>query len=484
VASLAIVQYVESQTQGEKSMKVLSNLLTVVMVMSIVLLSACTMVVDPNFQPTSAASQVQPDAGAWQPWVLAAGDELRPAAPPDQTASLAEIDELKEMMAQRDSAAEALVTYWDAGSPAYRWVEIAVAAHQALPPGPPFTRPMSLVTVAMSDAMIAAWDAKYTYNRPDPSAQDSTLTALVDAPAVPSYPSEHAVAAGAASTVLSYLFPDDAAKYAALAEEAAHSRLVAGVNYPSDVEAGLALGRAVGQKVIERAMSDGFDAVWEGTVPSEPGQWTGETVFAPLAGTLKAWVLASNDQFRPEAPPAYDSEQALAELAAVTSFTRTFASNAGAFYWQASSGVKYVWYDFANRLLFENHLDDNAPLSALVYAAMTVAQHDGYIGCFDAKYTYWAMRPNQMDPELVTLFPNPPHPTYPSAHSCGSMAATTALASFFPSDAEALNKAAQEAGQARIWAGIHFPIDVIAGEALGKAVGEMVAEHVEAMTQP
>ncbi len=409
---------------------------------------------------------------------------FRPPAPLDQAGAMAEIAELKALAAGRDEASEKVVAYWDAGSPAYRWVEIAVAAHQALPSGPPFSRPMSLVTVAMSDAMIAAWDAKYTYNRPSPSTVDGSLVTLLDAPDVPSYPSEHAVAAGAAATVLSYLFPDDTAKYAALAEEAAHSRLIAGVNYPSDIEAGLELGRAVGQKVVERAMSDGFDGVWEGTVPTEPGHWTGETVFMPLAGTFKAWVLKSNDQFRPEAPPAYDSEEALAELTAVTSFTRTFASNARAFYWQAPTGVKYVWYDVTNRLLFENNLDENAPRSAMVYAAMTAAQHDGYIGCFDAKYTYWAMRPNQLNPELVTLFPTPAHPSYPSAHSCGSMAAATVLASFFPHNAEGVINTAKEAGQARIWAGIHFPIDVVAGEALGKSVGELAVERVESMMHP
>ena len=463
-------------------MKMLSKLVLGVMILG--LLAGCTMVVDPNLQLQATSTQIEPDAGSWQPWVLASGDEFRPPAPPDQTTTLAEIAELKALAAGRDDAAQSLVTYWDAGSPAYRWVEIAVAAHNALPSGPPFSRPMSLVTVAMSDAMIAAWDAKYTYNRPSPATIDGALVTLLDAPAVPSYPSEHAVAAGAAATVLSYLFPNDAAKYAAMAEEAAYSRLVAGVNYPSDIDAGLALGRAVGQKVVERAMDDGFDAVWEDTVPTEPGHWTGETVFMPLAGTFKAWVLESNDQFRPAAPPAYDSAEAQAELAAVTGYTRTFASNAGAFYWQAPTGVKYVWYNYANRLLFENDLDENAPLSALVYAAMTAAQHDGYIGCFDAKYTYWAMRPNQIDPDLVTLFPTPPHPSYPSAHSCGSMAAATVLASFFPRDAEAIIRTAKEAGQARIWAGIHFPIDIIAGEALGASVGELAVERVEGMTHP
>ncbi|MEZ4659658.1 MAG: phosphatase PAP2 family protein [Caldilineaceae bacterium] len=50
---------------------------------------------------------------------------------------------------------------------------------------------------------IVAWDAKYAYNRPRPSG----ITPLIVEPASPSYPSEHAAAAGAAATVLAYLFP-------------------------------------------------------------------------------------------------------------------------------------------------------------------------------------------------------------------------------------------------------------------------------------
>jgi hypothetical protein len=64
------------------------------------------------------------------------------------------------------------------------------------------------------------------------------------------------------------------------------------------------------------------------------------------------------------------------------------------------------------------------------------------------------------------------------------MAAATVLASVFPHDGEAIINAAKEAGQVRIWAGIYLPIDVSAGEALGKSVGELAVEHVESMLHP
>src|SRR5260370_25703056 len=104
-----------------------------------------------------------------------------------------------------------------------------------------FTRGLALVNVAIYDATVAAWDSKYAYNRQHPSAADPSIKPSVGLPESPSYPSEHAVAAGAASVVLSYLFPNQSEVYADLAEEAARSRLFAGTAYPSDVNAGLEL---------------------------------------------------------------------------------------------------------------------------------------------------------------------------------------------------------------------------------------------------
>jgi membrane-associated phospholipid phosphatase len=125
-------------------------------------------------------------------------------------------------------------------------------------------RMMALLNAAICDATIAAWDAKYTYNRPRPTGADAELSTVIPTRNSPSYPDEHAVTAGAAATVLGYLFPDEAERFSALATEAADSRVMAGVAYPSDIaagldlnEAGLQLGREVGAAVIEWAEADG-----------------------------------------------------------------------------------------------------------------------------------------------------------------------------------------------------------------------------------
>jgi membrane-associated phospholipid phosphatase len=270
------------------------------LVLSLALIAGCTATVDPNFQLRTGSDQIEPDAGQWQTWVLSAGDELRPAAPPDAAATAAEIAELKALASQRDAAAEELVAYWDAGSPSYRWIEIAAA--QVLKTGMPphwLSRMLSSMNVAVYDGMVAAWDAKYAYNRLHPSEFDSTLVTLLPNPTSPSYPSEHAVAAGAASAILAYVFPDDAQIFNDLAQTAAHSRVLAGVSFPSDVEAGLALGRAVAAKVIERAKADGSDAQWTGTVPTGPGIWTGDQPSVPLMGTWKTRSRPSRERCRP-----------------------------------------------------------------------------------------------------------------------------------------------------------------------------------------
>src|SRR4030095_6569024 len=105
----------------------------------------------------------------------------------------------------------------------------------------------------------------------------------------PSYPSEHAAVAGAATGMLANLFPNDAPMFAALEKEACESRLLAGMNYRSDVEVGVSLGQAGARKGVARAEADGSSAKWTGTVPTGAGFWSqapgAPAPLEPLAGT-------------------------------------------------------------------------------------------------------------------------------------------------------------------------------------------------------
>lgn len=429
--------------------------------------------------PASMTTKVgEADAARWGTWVLESADELRPAGPPDAEATAAEMAELMAMTEMRDAEAAASVHFWDAGAPGYRWIEMTIAPYRAGPPNPGVARALALLNVAIYDATIATWDAKYAFNRPRPAG----LSTLISIPGSPSYPDEYAAAAGAASAVLAYLFPDKAEMYAAQAEEAGHSRLIAGVAYPSDVETGLAIGRAVGEKVVALAMTDGSDAKWDGTRPAGPGILTTENPVFPMSGTWRAWTLESNDQFRSAPPPAHDSEQTLAELTEIKAITRTFPIASKAMQWHTFDAAYTYWFDAVSLGLFEAKLDHNPPQAALAYSAMSVANFDAVVACFDSKYAYWRIRPNQLDPEVTTLFNTPPHPSYPAAHACASTANANVIADFFPAQAESILAAGAEAGLSRIWGGIHYRSDVDAGSALGKDVAQWVLGRIRNMT--
>jgi hypothetical protein len=360
-----------------------------------------------------SAQSVEPLAGTWKTWVLTSGSQLR-LPPPSGDLFPTEVTELRMLESQRNAATLSIINYWDSGSPGFRWIEMLYP----LGTGAGNSRSFALLSVAIYDATIAAWDSKYTHNRLRPGQIDLSLTPAIPNPQSPSYPSEHAVVAGAASEVLAYLFPAQAQSYRAKAEEAALSRLQAGVQYRSDITAGLELGRAVAAKVIEWARADGSDRPWTGTVPTGPCRWRSETGAAPampLAGTWRIWVLTSGDQFRPGPPPDCNSDAGKAEAAYVRDFPRTFATNEAAFYWQ---GPRSIWNRTIGEKIDEYRLDKNPPRAARAYAVTNIAWYDAVVACWDAKYTFWQIRPYQQGASPV--FPTPNHPSYPGAHACSS----------------------------------------------------------------
>lgn len=458
----------------------IATLVAVLVISSFIVASSS--LVAPQQQATSS-NQIEPKAGAWKTWVLTSGNQFRLPAPSDKAATEAEIKQLKELAGGPRVAGIDQIAYWDTGSPSYRWNEIATGLalknnliHNVA------IRHLSLMNVAIYDALIAAWDSKYTYNRPRPSEVDTSLKTVIPNPVSPAYPSEHAVVAGAASAVLAYAFPDDAKMLMDKAEEAAQSRLLAGTDYPSDVKAGLELGRKVAALVIERGKADGSDAKWTGSVPTEKGKWTGTDPVLPAGGTWKTWVLTSGSEFRPAPPPVFDSDQEKAELAEVENFKRTPKTNADAFFYEYAVGGRrnfWYWNDLTSKKLYEYKLDSNAPRAARAYALVSIAGYDSAVACWDAKYTYWAIRPTQLDPNFKVLFAVPNHPSYPSSHGCTSYPATEVLAYLFPRDAAALRTLADQIGESRIWAGLHFRSDVAASKELGLKVAQKLIERAK-----
>ena len=319
---------------------------------------------------------------------------------------------MAEVQAAIDQRDVDRIAYWTTAAPAYRWNEIALAA--AIRTAAMTSRVGALLNVAIYDATIAAWDAKYTYNRPRPADLEPGLVTSAPTPASPAYPSEHAVTAGAAATVLAYVIPGEAATFEPMAEEAARAVVQAGIQFPSDVRAGLELGRAVGERVVEYARGDHVLDPWTGTIPEVPGQWSlkgyppGTVPFFPNASTWKTWVLSSPSQHRTGPPLAFDSPELAAQLAEVKNFPRTFQTNQAAFFWHPMAYPR--WLAILNQKLFETGLDENPPRAARAYALGTISEFDALAAVLDSKWTYMAIRPFQLDPTLTTLFQTPAHP--------------------------------------------------------------------------
>lgn len=116
-------------------------------------------------------------------------------------------------------------------------------------------RVLSTLNVAMMDASIACWHAKYTWwvQRPFTAIHahlDKTFVPYLVTPPHPSYISGHATVSGAAAEILKHFFPEEAHRIDGWAEEAAQSRLYGGIHFRFDNEAGLDVGRLVGKAVL------------------------------------------------------------------------------------------------------------------------------------------------------------------------------------------------------------------------------------------
>ena len=92
--------------------------------------------------------------------------------------------------------------------------------------------------------------AKKTFARPRPYRTEPRLAPVVDKPGSPSYPSGHSTWAHTMAIVLADMVPERKPEIFARAEEYGHNRTVAGVHYPSDVEAGKLSGTVIGAALL------------------------------------------------------------------------------------------------------------------------------------------------------------------------------------------------------------------------------------------
>ena len=286
------------------------------------------------------------------------------------------------------------------------------------------------------------------------------------------YEAHRGAVAAASAKVLAFFFPGVAGDLNGLVEQ------MAGRPVHPQFARGAALGRHAANEVITHVSTDGFTAPWTGSAPQGADKW--KPLATPpvgvMLGSVKPYFLTSGAQFRPAAPPAYLGAEFMQDLNAVKTFAlnATPAQIAIAKSWDYSAGtftpIGY-WNAKAAAFIAEQNLGDAE--AARIFSAMHASVFDAMIGCWDAKYHYWTVRPYDVE-QFPLVLSKPNHPSYPSGHSCVSASAARVLEHFFPEHTSELNALVTEAGMSRVYAGIHFLFDVSAGQALGRAVADWV----------
>lgn len=409
------------------------------------------------------------EAANWNTWFLDNPGQIKMAAPPPATQTKAELQTIKQRMGTIDAKKLQEIKYWDAGSPAFRWNQIGPSMISWDKVDVVLRFPTAWMNIAIYDATVLAWKEKIKYKRNRPQVADPSLKPAINSPLTYSYPCEHSVTASAAANVLAYFFPEKADSILQLARNASQSRVDAGVQFPSDVEAGWKMGEEVARRIIEKAKNDGSNVVWDGKMNKDPKKWTGPYplgITVPLFSTL---VIRSADQFRPPPPPDFESE-----MKELKDFKKNFNSTYLAYFW-AASGYDY-WTKIATQKIFEYRISDDAPAAARIYSILEIASREAAIVTMDAKYAYWGIRPVQYDTTYMPIIQTPPFPGYPSGHALGSATSATVLEYFFPTDGKQFQQLAKDCADSRFYAGIHFRTDNEMGTQMGKDLGKYVVE--------
>ena len=241
-----------------------------------------------------------------KPFALTSGDQFRPAPPPaldsaEYAVAVDEVMQLGEYQSHARSAEQTeIALFWADGggtfTPPGHWNKIATDVSAQLGNSlEQNARLFALLNVAMADAGIASWDAKYFYdvwrpidairrgdadNNANTQAQPNWMP-LIKTPPFPTYTSGHSTFSAAAAQVLSELLGDQIGftstadghdgfrqrplaasavatrsfdNFWAAAEEAGRSRIYGGIHFEFDNQAGLALGRQIGDYVLDHLL--------------------------------------------------------------------------------------------------------------------------------------------------------------------------------------------------------------------------------------
>jgi RHS repeat-associated protein len=381
------------------------------------------------------------------------------------------------------------------------WNAIALDVMQRDPytPPPMFSRNLAMVQAAVYDA-VNAISQRYSVYKVDINAVAGT--------------SEEAAAASAAARILSKLYPSQQALF-----NAALTRTLSTITDGAGKTAGIELGNAVADQIFALRSKDGVKTQVPYQNSNEIGKWQpslpnfGGALY-PQWPQVTPFALVSGSQFRPNGLPSLNSAEYTAafnevsQLGARNSTVRTADQTQIAQFWSDGSGTYTPvghWNQIAGTVASVK--GTSIIETARLFAQLDVALADAGIAAWDAKYTYNTWRPitairdaaldgnanTTADPNWQPLIDTPPFPEYVSGHSTFSAAAAAVLGKTFGDSFQfqsgsvtlpgtsrsftSFTDAAAEAGQSRIYGGIHFQFSNRDGLTLGKSIGDYVADR-------
>lgn len=278
--------------------------------------------------------------------------------------------------------------------------------------------------------------------------------------------------------------------------------------HSNKVNAAADYGKLVGAAVYAWSETDGYkNANRPYVVPTGPGKWkpTPPAFGAPATpywGENRTIVKGSIANTHPGAPLAYSTDPQspfykMVKKVYDASQVLTPDQTNMAFYWRDVPGVSSPGHWVSILLQTLQQHNTSMAKAALAYALSGAAANDALISCFQVKYQYNLVRPVTYIQEVMgyttwsATLSTPAHPEYPSAHSALSGGVAAVLESFFPQvhhitdrTYEYMNYAARsyssftdiakEAGQSRLYGGIHYQQSIDLGLLQGQKTGNNV----------
>ena len=240
--------------------------------------------------PPAEAPGLAPQLAQMTPFVISSPSQFRPNGPRPLNSDqyTADYNETKLMGSATGSGRTAdqsqLATFWNVGNPPDYWDQVATAlTNQRQLSLLQTARILVLTNLAMADAIIGCWDAKYTFGswRPvtairlgdtdgnDATSMEASWTPFLTTPPFPEYPSAHSCASGAAARVLSLEFGEQSKidvvslampnvnrrfySFTAILDEMKTARIVGGIHFRTACTDGQALGTSVADYVLRHS---------------------------------------------------------------------------------------------------------------------------------------------------------------------------------------------------------------------------------------